>query len=706
MMRVCTDEGAWSLALALHLLGVLADPARIQEEAGKSGALDVDDVLRAAARFPVKAKAVRSTIPRLCITPLPALAVLRSGGFAVIGKVTDEHVLIQGMNDGAPRLLDLTAFQAEWSGRIILLAKRATLSDTARRFNLGWFWSALDKYRHILIEVLLASFVIQLFGLATPMIFQTVIDKVLVHRGLSTLEVMVAGLALIAVFEAVLSGLRTYLFSHTSNRIDVELGGRVFRHLMRLPLAYFESRRVGDSVARVRELETIRQFITSSSVTLVLDLAFCAVFIGVMFVYSATLAFVVCAALPLYALLSVATTPAFRRRLDEKFRRGAENQAFLVESVTGVETIKAMAVEPQMQRRWEEQLASYVGASFAASQVGNWATQTAGLLNKGVGALTLFLGAGLVIANKMTVGELVAFNMLASQVSGPVLRLVQVWQDFHQVRLSVERLGDILNTPVEPHGESAQASQPQLDGAIEFERVVFRYSVRTQPVLRDVSLKIPAGQVVGIVGPSGSGKSTIAKLAQRLYQPEAGRVLVDGVDTAVLDPSWLRRQIGVVLQENILFNRSVRENIALADPALPMEQVIAAAKLAGAHDFICRMPQGYDTAIGERGVSLSGGQRQRIAIARALVGDPRILIFDEATSALDYESESIIQSNMRDIVKGRTVLIIAHRLSTVRSADRILTIENGAIAEDGTHEQLIAGGGRYAVLHRIQSVGR
>jgi len=706
MMRVCTDEGAWSLALALHLLGVVADPARIQHDTGKAAALDVDDVLRAAGRFPVKAKAVNSTIARLRGTPLPALAVLRAGGFAVIGKITDEHVLMQGMNNGAPRLVDLAAFEAEWSGRIILVAKRATLSDTARRFNLGWFWSALHKYRHILIEVLLASFVIQLFGLATPMIFQTVIDKVLVHRGLSTLEVMVAGLALIAIFEAVLSGLRTYLFSHTSNRIDVELGGRVFRHLMRLPLAYFESRRVGDSVARVRELETIRQFITSSSVTLVLDLAFCAVFIGVMFVYSATLAFVVCAALPLYALLSVATTPAFRRRLDEKFRRGAENQAFLVESVTGVETIKAMAVEPQMQRRWEEQLASYVNASFAAAQVGNWATQVAGLLNKGVGALTLFLGAALVIANKMTVGELVAFNMLAAQVSGPVLRLVQVWQDFHQVRLSVERLGDILNTPVEPHGESAQASQPRLDGAIEFERVTFRYSVRTQPVLRDVSLKIPAGHVVGIVGPSGSGKSTIAKLAQRLYQPEAGRVLVDGVDAAVLDPSWLRRQIGVVLQENILFNRSVRENIALADPALPMEQVIAAAKLAGAHDFICRMPQGYDTPIGERGVSLSGGQRQRVAIARALVGDPRILIFDEATSALDYESESIIQSNMRDIVKGRTVLIIAHRLSTVRSADRILTIEDGAIVEDGTHEQLISGGGRYAVLHRIQSVGR
>jgi ATP-binding cassette, subfamily B, bacterial HlyB/CyaB len=705
-MRACTDQGAWSLALALHLLGIVADPGKIQHDAGKSNALDVDDLLRAARRFPVKAKAVKSSLPQLGKTPLPALAVMEVGGFAVVGKVTDDQVLVQSMDDASPRLLSFAEFDREWSGRLILMAKRAELSDTARRFDLSWFWGALHKYRRILAEVLIASFVIQLFGLATPMIFQTVIDKVLVHRGLSTLEVMVSGLALIAIFEATLSALRTYLFSHTSNRIDVELGARVFRHLMRLPLAYFQSRRVGDSVARVRELETIRQFITSSSITLVLDLAFSAVFISVMFVYSSTLTFVVCGALPLYALLSLGTTPAFRRRLDVKFRRGAENQAFLVESVTGVETIKAMAVEPQMQRRWEEQLAGYVGASFAVSQVGNWATQTSNLLNKSVGALTLFLGAGLVIANKMTVGELVAFNMLASQVSGPVLRLVQVWQDFHQVRLSVERLGDILNTPVEAHSTSAQGNQPRLEGAIEFERVTFRYGVGTQPVLRDVSLKIPAGQVVGIVGPSGSGKSTIAKLAQRLYQPEAGRVLVDGVDIAVLEPSWLRRQIGVVLQENILFNRSVRENIALADPALPMEKVIEAAKLAGAHDFICEMPQGYDTSIGERGVSLSGGQRQRIAIARALIGDPRILIFDEATSALDYESESIIQSNMRDIVKGRTVLIIAHRLSTVRSADRILTIENGVIVEDGIHEVLVEGDGRYAALHRIQAVGR
>jgi subfamily B ATP-binding cassette protein HlyB/CyaB len=439
---------------------------------------------------------------------------------------------------------------------------------------------------------------------------------------------------------------------------------------------------------------------------LVLDLAFGAVFIAVMFIYSVPLAMVVTGSLPLYAILSFATTPAFRRRLDDKFRRGAENQAFLVESVTGVETIKAMAVEPQMQEKWEEQLAGYVRASFSTSQVGNWATQIANLINKIVGATTLFIGAGLVIANKLTVGELVAFNMLASQVGGPVLRLVQVWQDFHQVRLSVERLGDILNSPVENSSASNQVSKLNIDGAIQFDRVTFRYGLNAQPVLRDVSLMIPAGQIIGIVGPSGSGKSTFAKLAQRLYQPEVGRVLVDGVDVSFLDPTWLRRQIGVVLQENILFNRTVRENIALSSSALPMEEVVGAARLAGAHDFICAMPQGYDSLIGERGLSLSGGQRQRIAIARALVNNPRILIFDEATSALDYESESILQQNMRDIVKGRTVIIIAHRLSTVRGADRIVTIENGVIVEDGTHEQLIRSNGRYAALHQIQSVSR
>jgi ATP-binding cassette, subfamily B, bacterial HlyB/CyaB len=356
-----------------------------------------------------------------------------------------------------------------------------------------------------------------------------------------------------------------------------------------------------------------------------------------------------------------------------------------------------------MQRRWEEQLAGYVAASFRVISLGNTASQAVQLVSKLVTAATLYFGAQLVIDGSLTVGELVAFNMLAQRVSAPVLRLAQVWQDFHQARLSIARLGDILNTATEPAYSPARAALPAIRGEVSFEHVSFRYRIDGPEVLHEVSLSVPAGQIVGIVGPSGSGKSTLTKLVQRLYIPASGRVLVDGVDIAMVDTAWLRRQIGVVLQENILFNQSVRDNIALADPAMPMERIIAAAQLAGAHEFILELPEGYDTIVGERGGSVSGGQRQRIAIARALVTNPRILIFDEATSALDYESERVIQQNMRQIARGRTVFIIAHRLSTVRGSDRILTIERGRLVEDGTHDELIGTGGRYATLHRLQA---
>jgi ATP-binding cassette, subfamily B, bacterial HlyB/CyaB len=427
------------------------------------------------------------------------------------------------------------------------------------------------------------------------------------------------------------------------------------------------------------------------------------VFIAVMFFYSPLLTWIVLGSLPLYIIISAASTPLFRRRLDEQFRRGAENQAFLVECVAGAETLKAMAIEPQMQRRWEEQLAGYVAASFRVLSLGNVASQTVQFINKIAMAAILYFGAKLVIDGDLTVGELVAFNLLAGRVSQPVLRLAQIWQDFHQARLSVERLGDILNTVAEPVYSPGRTSLPAIKGDIAFEHVTFRYRIDGAEILRDVSLRVPAGQMVGIVGPSGSGKSTLAKLAQRLYVPESGRVLVDGVDVAQVDPSWLRRQIGVVLQENVLFNRSIRDNIALADPAMPTERVVAAARLAGAHEFILELPEGYDTIVGERGGSLSGGQRQRIAIARALMTDPRILIFDEATSALDYESERVIHQNMAQIARGRTVFVIAHRLSAVRVADRIITIERGRITEDGTHDELIKKGGRYATLYRLQA---
>jgi len=698
-----TDTGARALAFALQVLGLPADAAEISHQSGKS-ALDEGDVLRAAQRFPVKVRALSSNFERLLKTPLPALVLLKDGGWLVLGRVGEDKLLVQFPSAARPDLLTREAFLEIWSGRLILLTRRAALSDTARRFDVSWFLGAVKKYQAPLSEVFVASFFLQIFALLAPLFFQVVIDKVLVHRGISTLEVLAVGLGLLSLFEVVLGGLRTYLFSHTSNRIDVELGARLFRHLLALPMAYFQARRVGDTVARVRELETIRQFLTSSALTLVLDLFFGSVFLIVLFIYSPMLSWVVVGALPLYVALSLAVTPIFRDRLNEKFKRYADNQAFLVESVSGVETVKSMALEPSLQRRWEEQIAGYVTSAFRVVGIGALATQSATFINKVVTVLILFLGARLVIENRLTVGELVAFNMIAAQLAAPVLRLAQLWQDFQQVRLSVDRLGDILNTTPEP-GQRGQASLPPIKGDIRIDTVTFRYRIDAPPVLREVALDIPAGQVLGIVGSSGSGKSTLAKLIQRLYVPESGRVLIDGIDLALADPSWLRRQIGVVLQENVLFNRTVRENIALADPGMNLDRVIQAAGLAGAHEFILSLPEGYDTVIGERGASLSGGQRQRIAIARALVVDPRILIFDEATSALDYESEAAIQANMLRICQGRTVILIAHRLSTLRNADRIVSIEQGRLVEDGTHDALLRSGGRYAQLWRLQATG-
>ena len=550
--------------------------------------------------------------------------------------------------------------------------------------------------------MLTASFFLQLFALLTPLFFQVIIDKVLVHKAVTTLHVVAVGMLALVVFEVILGGLRTYLFSHTTSRIDVVLGAEMFRHLVRLPLAYFEARRVGETVARVRELETIRQFLTGSTVTVVIDLFFTVVFIAVLFFYSAWLTLVVLAVIPFYVFLSVSVTPVFRARLNEKFNRGAENQSFLVETINGIETVKAMAVEPAMQRRWEEQLAGYVRASFRTGTLSNVAGQMAAFLNKLVTVAILWLGAHLVMAGELSIGQLIAFNMLAGRVSGPLLRIVQLWQEFQQAGISLDRLGDVLNTPPEPSYNPNRTTLPALAGHIVFDNVTFRYRPDGPEILKRLALDIPAGSTVGVVGRSGSGKSTVAKLVQRLYVPEAGRVLVDGVDLAQIEPAWLRSRIGVVLQENFLFNRTVRDNIALADPGTELARVIEAAKLAGAHEFILEMQQGYDTLVGEHGCTLSGGQRQRIAIARALITDPRLLIFDEATSALDYESESIIQENLASICRGRTVIIIAHRLSTVRSADRIYVLDKGQVIEQGAHHELLGLKGYYWQLHQHQ----
>jgi subfamily B ATP-binding cassette protein HlyB/CyaB len=702
-----TDTGLVCLLMLARFFQVPVNTEELQHQYSQAGkTFNETDILRCAKDLKFKARAVESRWERLVKTPLPAIAFRKDGSFLILAKLaeTEDQVLVQDPLARKPQTLTRAQFEEIWTGRLIMMTTRAHLGGTERKFDITWFIPAVIKYHRIFSEVLVSSFFIQIFALVTPLFFMVIIDKVLIHRGLSSLDVLIFALIVVATFEVILSGLRTYTFSHTTNRVDVELGAKLYRHLLSLPISFFGTRRVGEIVARVRELENVRNFITGSGLTLVIDLAFTTIFFVVLYYIAPILTWIVVASLPFYVALSIIVTPMLRRRVEEKFQRGAENQAFLVESVTGIETLKAMSVEPQMQRRWDEQLAGYVKASFSTANLGNIASQGVQFIQKITMAITLWFGARLVIDGDLTVGQLVAFNMLSGRVSQPIVRLAQLWQDFQQMRVSVERLGDVLNTKTELATSSA-ANLPDIKGNVEFEGITFRYNADGPEILKRISLNVPAGQVVGIVGPSGSGKSTLAKLIQRLYIPESGRVLVDGIDLAMADPTWLRRQVGVVLQENYLFNRSVRDNIALSDPSMPMEKIIEAAGLAGAHEFILEQPDGYDCLIGERGSTLSGGQRQRIAIARALITNPRILIFDEATSALDYESEQIIQENMRKICVDRTVFIIAHRLSAVRDADRIITIEKGELVEDGNHATLLQSGGRYARLWQAQAKG-
>ncbi|PAT41920.1 type I secretion system permease/ATPase [Vandammella animalimorsus] len=719
------DDALQCLELVAQLHHMPLDRAQLRHQFG--AVADVRTLLLAAQAVGFKARRHRLRPERLPFIPLPAICPAADGRFFVWARTAlapaasaqaeqataappglagaagaaGLRMLVQWPGQ-APQVLTQQEFLALGTGEAVLLTSRASYAGELARFDFSWFIPALVKYRGLLGEVLLVSLVLQLVALVTPLFFQVVMDKVLVNHAMQTLNVVAVGLLLATVFEVLLGAIRTYVVAHTSSKMDVELGARLFRHLLGLPMAYFQSRRVGDSVARVRELESIRAFLTSQAMTVLLDGLFSVVFLAVMLWYSVDLTLVVLASIPVYFLLSLFFTPILRARLNEKFNRGAENQAFLVESIAGVNTIKAMAVEPRWQERWDRQLAGYVSASLSTANIANLAGNSVMLVSKLVTVGILWIGARQVLQGQLTVGQLIAFNMLAGQVAAPIIRLAQLWNDFQQVGISMVRLGDILNTPTELAG-AQRTRLPRLAGAIEFDQVSFRYRPDAAQVLRGVSLKVAPGEVIGIVGRSGSGKSTLTRLAQRLYVPERGRVLVDGQDIAIADTASLRHQIGVVLQENVLFNRSVRENIALADPACPIEAVMAAARLAGAHDFICELPEGYDTQVGEHGANLSGGQRQRIAIARALLGDPRVLIFDEATSALDYESERIIQDNMQQICQGRTVLIIAHRLSAVRHADRIVVMERGEIAEIGPHEQLLQNPqGIYTHLYRLQ----
>ncbi|MDT0507343.1 type I secretion system permease/ATPase [Novosphingobium sp. MMS21-SN21R] len=705
------DSGliAFAALLAIHRIAI--DPAQLRHSLGHFRPIENGDLLRLAKQqgteAGIRARALRTTFDKLESTPLPALANGPQGWF-LLGRVSGDEALIQltrpepGTDSLPIRKLMRAELETIWSGEIVLVTTRESLAGSAGRFDVSWFIPQIIKYRRLIGEVLLITLAINLLGLAAPLFFQNVVDKVLVHNTLDTLTVLAIGYVAVSVWETAFGWFRTRLYSQTSQKIDVELGAKLFRHLLGLPIGYFEARRVGDIAMRVRQLETIREFLTNASLTVLVDPMFTIVFLVVMYIYSVKLFVISVLTIPCYVIVALLVTKPLQARIAEKFERGAANNALLVESIGGIQTVKAGAVEPQWQERWERQLAGYSQASQQVINLGNTGSQLIQLVSKLNLAAILYFGAAAVIDRELTVGGLVAFNMFAQRVSGPVIRMAQLWQDFQQVRIAIDRLGDVLNQPVEP-GSGSRTALPAIKGDITFDAVKFRYGVEGPWTLDDIQLTIAAGTSLGIVGSSGSGKSTLTKLLQRLYVPQGGRILIDGVDIAQIDPSWLRRQIGVVLQENLLFNRSIRENIALSNPAMPLEAVIEAATLAGAHDFVVRLPQGYDTIVEERGANFSGGQRQRLAIARALVTKPRILILDEATSALDAESEEIIQANLKAMSAGRTVLIIAHRLSAVRQCSQLIALEAGHIVERGTHDELLRAGGRYADLHRRQT---
>ncbi|BHH84978.1 peptidase domain-containing ABC transporter [Desulforhopalus sp. 52FAK] len=698
------QSGLFCVAIISRLSGFPINNEQLQHNFNSSKeSITSIELARVFKEINVSAKIVDKKLSQFKPAFYPLVAQLQSGEFVVVAKYdsSQQQVLVQKQSDERATWQPVDEFQAKISGKILVVKKNVAQEGIQKEFGFKWFLAAAAKYWNILRDCILASLFVQIFALVSPLVFMIVIDKVLSNNSLSTLDVLVFALAMVSLFEIILNALRAYLLSHTANRIDLMLGVELFKHLMKLPLSYFETRQVGDTIARMRELESVRQFITGSGIMLFLDLFFLVVFIGVMYLFSPFLTTIVLVALPFIFCASFIITPFLRDSLEDKYTTNANNQSFLVETIGGIETIKAIAAEPRVRENWENKLASHVKNGFKSGHLANLINQSTTVISKVLSVLLLWFGAKEVLSGNLTVGQLIAFNMLSSRAIAPIIRLSQVWKEFEQANISIARIGDIFNCPGEQGFDPNRVSLPPIEGNVTFDRVSFRYKPDGLEVLSDVSFSVQSGEVVGIVGSTGSGKTTLAKLLQRLYVPEKGRVLIDGVDLSMADASWLRRQIGVVVQDGVLFNSSIRDNITLNAPDLEIEAVIEAAKLAGAHSFILELQMGYDTTVGERGVQLSTGQRQRLAIARALATNPRMLIFDEATSSLDYESELLIQKNMKKICEGRTVFIIAHRLSTVRHADRIISLEKGCLVENDKPDVLLSRNGRYATLHKI-----
>lgn len=662
----------------------------IREHSINDEEIEVEELLRIMKQFDFKAKVKHINAEKIFKEnyPFPAIIINRDNTYSVLLKINNEaqRVLILDIKEGKSKDISYDELEELTDNKFIILAHN--LINSQIKFGFKWFFKEILTYKQVIAEVMLGSFIVQLFGLVTPLFTQVILDKVIVHRSLMTLDVLAFAFVAVMIFELLLNFSRKYIFLHTASKIDAKLGAKLFKHLFSLPFTYFENRKVGNIITRVRELDQIREFITNKSISVILDLFFSFVFLIMMLIYSRILTFIVILFVIVIGLLYLIITPELRERLEKKFQMGAQSNSYLVESVTGIQTVKSLAIEGSMQKKWEDYLAKFISSSFQLSNMGNIANAFSNMLQKAMTIAILYFGVKLVISNKLTIGQLIAFQMFSNQFSGPVLRLVNLWNEFQQCLLGIDRLGDILNTPVEIQ-PSQSITLPHINGAVKFDNICFKYSPNAPYAISNFKFFIKPGMSVGLVGRSGSGKSTITKLIQKLYLPNEGTIYIDGVDVRQMNPAWLRYNIGVVLQENYLFAGSIRDNISLPKPDASIEQIMHVAQMAGAHEFITEFPEGYETIVGERGSSLSGGQRQRIAIARALITNPRIFIMDEATSALDYESERIILNNMDKITKDRTTFIIAHRLSAVRNCDVILVMDKGHIIEAGSHEELI-----------------
>ena len=641
-------------------------------------------------------------VPAKAFTRLEAPCFVRwQDSLALIYEINEKELVIAVPELGI-KTYKPEDFFSTWGegGEVLLLQK--TKETPQEKFGLSWFWPSIQKYKRTLIEVFLASFFVQLFALANPLMIQVIIDKVISQNSVDTLGYLVAFLLVINVFEALLTTLRTYLFVDTTNRIDLTLGSEIIDHMLRLPLRYFEKRPVGEISTRVNELERIRQFLTGTALTVVLDAVFSVVYIAVMILYSPLLTAVSLAIIPVFVVLTLIFSPTIRRQLRVKAERNAETQSYLVEVLTGIQTVKAQNIELRSRWQWQERYARYVSTGFKTVITSTVASSASSFLNKLSRILIIGLGAYLVLDGRLTLGQLIAFRIISGYVTSPIMRLAQLWQNFQETALSLERLADIVDHPEEAEEDRNNIPMPAVQGKVKYENVAFRFKRTGALQLNGVSLEVEPGTFTAVVGQSGAGKSTLIKLISRLYEPEGGRILIDGYDINRVELYSLRRQIGVVPQDTLLFEGSVMENIALTNPDATTEEIIAAAQIAAAHEFIMGLPNGYNTRVGERGSALSGGQRQRIAIARTILQQPAMLVMDEATSALDYSTEQEVSRNLKEALRGRTVFFITHRLGTIKNADVILMMDAGSIVEQGTHEELMAMKGRYYYLYQQQ----